>query len=325
MITIPENLWKSESILYEEILKRMSHCYFVDYSSKEDLNKCASEEFSRIRNVLCRYYDFNEEKYIDDNDGLSPFDAVRNDVEKEVCRRIRKDIHLTQLVRLRKSLTSKIEDAVIKHGGYIDMLYLTEQGDTEYEDSPIVVSNDDSAFRRYGGYEAATILNLYRNGSIHCTLNGESGENFEQPISAVQIEGLIEIAHWLEEYGFISSEEDDPYVCGECGSQDIQTQAWVNPNTHEYIGTTEEDRDDNWCDECEEHNYFCLKSEFEERMQTWWEETDFTAMERITGYRQDDFSPEDGYQEFVDVCNDWWHKKSYDERRAVWNEYHEHL
>lgn len=38
----------------------------------------------------------------------------------------------------------------------------------------------------------------------------------------------------------------------------------------------------------------------------WWANVSFDTMEEITGFRMADFSPEDGYQEFVDACNDWW-------------------
>ena len=41
----------------------------------------------------------------------------------------------------------------------------------------------------------------------------------------------------------------------------------------------------------------------------------------VTGYRQDDFSPEEGYQDFVDACNEWWKAKSYDEKRALFKEH----
>ena len=115
-------------------------------------------------------------------------------------------------------------------------------------------------------------------------------------------------------------EERDLIVCEECGSTEIQTQAWVDANTHEYIGETGIDRDDNWCNECEAHNYFCTKTEFVERMEAWWGDADFPTMERVTGYRQDDFSPEDGYQDFVDACNEWWKAQSYDEKRAIFKE-----
>lgn len=56
-------------------------------------------------------------------------------------------------------------------------------------------------------------------------------------------------------------------------------------------------------------------------MEAWWGDTDFPTMESVTGYRQDDFSPEDGYQDFVDACNEWWKAKSYDEKRAIFKEH----
>ncbi|WP_018667217.1 hypothetical protein [Bacteroides gallinarum] len=46
-------------------------------------------------------------------------------------------------------------------------------------------------------------------GKLLCTLNGEAGEDFDEPVENVQIEGLFEIAHWLEEYGFIAADVDD--------------------------------------------------------------------------------------------------------------------
>lgn len=54
----------------------------------------------------------------------------------------------------------------------------------------------------------------------------------------------------------------------------------------------------------------------------WWNNTPFWVMENITGYRQDNFSPEDGYQDFVDACDTWWDKLSFNEKRMVyldWN------
>ena len=111
-------------------------------------------------------------------------------------------------------------------------------------------------------------------------------------------------------------------VCEECGSDNIQTQAWVDPNTHAFIGTTGIDRDDNWCDECEEHLPFCTLKEFKERMQEWWQGLEFKEMEQVTGFRQATFSPEDGCREFVDVCEKWWNGKSYDEKRIIWKKFH---
>ncbi len=137
--------------------------------------------------------------------------------------------------------------------------------------------------------ENAAVYELFidGNGKLLCTLNGEAGEDFDEPIGQVQTEGLLEIAHWLEEHGFISADVNDDgiVVCEECGSDNIQTQAWVNPNARTFIGTTGIDRYDNWC-ECEDHQSFITLREFKERMQEWWDSLDENQMEQITGYRQ---------------------------------------
>lgn len=112
--------------------------------------------------------------------------------------------------------------------------------------------------------------------------------------------------------------EKDLYVCEECGSTSIQTQAWIDPNTYKYIDTTGIDRYDNWCDECMENIYFCKKSEFVERMETWWNNADLHTMEKVTGFQQDDFSPENDSHDFVNACQVWWNKKSYDKKRVIW-------
>lgn len=51
---------------------------------------------------------------------------------------------------------------------------------------------------------------------------------------------------------------------------------------------------------------------------SWWGNTDFREMERITGLRQSDFNPEAGYQAFVDACDEWWSGLSADEKIATW-------
>lgn len=43
-------------------------------------------------------------------------------------------------------------------------------------------------------------------------------------------------------------------VCEECGSQEIQTLMWVNPNTDELNGELScEDENNNWCEVCKRH------------------------------------------------------------------------
>jgi hypothetical protein len=52
----------------------------------------------------------------------------------------------------------------------------------------------------------------------------------------------------------------------------------------------------------------------------WWYSADFIVMQKITQFRQFDFNAEEGYQEFVDACDNYWEKLSIEERKAIWKE-----
>lgn len=43
--------------------------------------------------------------------------------------------------------------------------------------------------------------------------------------------------------------------CSECGSSDVQIQAWVDANTHEYESSVNNPLEiqDCWCNDCEDH------------------------------------------------------------------------
>lgn len=136
------------------------------------------------------------------------------------------------IVSIRKSLIEKIRYAVEKENNIIGTFYRNrgvhyrDSVSQGYESSPIVAVHNPGSYG-YGGYESATVYELLINGGgkLLCTLNGEAGEDFDEPIEHVQLEGLINIVHWLEEYGFIPDDTDDGniVVCDECGSTDIQT------------------------------------------------------------------------------------------------------
>lgn len=56
--------------------------------------------------------------------------------------------------------------------------------------------------------------------------------------------------------------------CAECGGTSIQTQAWVNPNTHEFydfMGV--DDNENNWCDDCEDHTELLTLQELWKRFE----------------------------------------------------------
>ena len=62
--------------------------------------------------------------------------------------------------------------------------------------------------------------------------------------------------------------------------------------------------------------------ESNEVLDSCWYKQDFQSMEKITGYTQSDFSSEEGYAEFVEQCDDWWEKKSNDEKNRIYEEHH---
>ena len=43
--------------------------------------------------------------------------------------------------------------------------------------------------------------------------------------------------------------------------------------------------------------------------------------EEITNFKQLEFNPEEGYQDFVDVCNNWWKNLSDERKKDYYNEY----
>jgi hypothetical protein len=53
----------------------------------------------------------------------------------------------------------------------------------------------------------------------------------------------------------------------------------------------------------------------------WFSATDFITLEKITGYKQDNFNSEDGYQDFVDVCERYWKALPKEDKLEKYKEY----
>lgn len=60
----------------------------------------------------------------------------------------------------------------------------------------------------------------------------------------------IKSSNDLQINGLLS--ENYRYVCSECGSTNIQVQAWVNANTNEYVSDLH-DSGECWCEDCMKH------------------------------------------------------------------------
>lgn len=201
-----------EDVLLQEMLKYIPALYFPENEEDDTIHTLAREEFSRVQNLMRLEYDTEE----DPNDSDSPFDAVEEEFEQAVYARIRIDPHIAQIVAIRQETIQKIREAVEKQNNIIGTFYQNrgihfqhESESEEYDTSPIVVTHNPN-YRVCVSYEANTVYELFidKTGKLLCTLNGEVGEDFDEPIEYIQVEGLIEIAHWLEEHGFI--EPDTP-------------------------------------------------------------------------------------------------------------------
>ena len=113
---------------------------------------------------------------------------------------------------------------------------------------------------------------------------------------------------------------NDPWRCEVCGSSDVQQQAWVDPSTGRVVSYNDCDRGDYWCEHCEEHEHLVRESELMKDIEEWWKQTDFETMEVITGLQQNDFDPADGFQAFVDACEEKWNTLSVEEKIHIWHE-----
>lgn len=151
-------------------------------------------------------------------------------------------IEKKQIDYIRGELVAQIRRAVEKQNGCISTFYKTNgehhtenETEEEYDTSPIVVThNTDISF--YGNFEAATLYDLFidkKDGGLKCTLNGEAGEDWDEPIENIQIEGLHNIAEWLVENGFDTDTEDETLYCAECGSADSESLLKVGRNVIE--------------------------------------------------------------------------------------------
>lgn len=59
----------------------------------------------------------------------------------------------------------------------------------------------------------------------------------------------------------------------------------------------------------------------ENKLNLWWNSLDFETMEKITNFCPYDFSEEDGYQDFVDACDEFWDELPYTEKLEIYEMY----
>jgi hypothetical protein len=240
-----------------------------------------------------------------------------------------------QLDNLREQLMQTIREAAGKGNGCIGTFYKNKgcryfirQTDEEYDDSPIVVAHIPD-ISTYGNFIAATVFDLYVDTELRlmCTLNGESGEDWDEPVENLMTDSLLCITDWLRENGFIPELPDNPYRCANCGSTNLQKTAWVRPNKDnafvDYFGE-ENDEEDQWCDDCEEHAEFLPEDKFLKEVTDWWKKLGIYAKEEISGLWLDEYEVnEAGKTEFQQDADKLWEGLSLEEKIEKWKTYKE--
>lgn len=192
--------------------------------------------------------------------------------------------------------------------------YRRDTDTEEYDSSPIVVTHNDS-FGTYGSYKAATVYELFfdERSRLRCTLNGEAGEDFDEPIEHIQIEGLLRVVEWLVEHGFVA---DDPWRCEECGSLAVQTNIWIDANTHEVI-VPAQNRSEHYCSDCCANVYLIRQSELLHNIRHWFDTAPPHALAYLSGYRPKDYADEALFRR---ACLEYWETLSINKKIAAWDE-----
>ena len=57
---------------------------------------------------------------------------------------------------------------------------------------------------------------------------------------------------------------DDTIVCEDCGSDQVQAKQWVWSNTGKLAATDNTERNDQWCEACQDHVCFISHKEYVE-------------------------------------------------------------
>lgn len=150
-----------------------------------------------------------------------------------------------------------------------------------------------------------------------------AAERFYSELSENNQKLLVERAVSLYDGKAFRKEPDDSkvLVCEECGSRQVEIQAWIDANTEMFVCDTAHDRDGKWCEGCKENVNFCSLEEFKQKMQVWWVGTDFGTLENITGLKETDHFPGNGSQAFADAVKKWWDSLDYDGKRDLYNKY----
>lgn len=109
------------------------------------------------------------------------------------------------LATIRGRVIFQIKKAVTDNGNCIGT-FLRNKGERYREsneqdmyDNPPIAIVYNKEYNTYGKAKAATVYDLFLNADnqLFLTLNGESGEDFDEPVTAISTESLVRILQWL--------------------------------------------------------------------------------------------------------------------------------
>lgn len=265
-----ENISKQQ--LFREITELMQPLYFPVPYEENNIQELAQQEYKLFCKVISARYGFDNDKYILAHNGHSLFDIVHDDVICELRSRMRRDSYLLQSETIRWHLVALVRQAVVRAGGCLGTCYknvgihhMEYSSADMYEDVPAVVFQSGMVCTA-GGYESAMLYDIYlaSDDILMCTLDDKYSSEYDIPFDTLLLESMLDIVHWLRFHSFLPDTDEPEWVCEECGSSEVETLAWVNPNEDnsfvDFFGT--DDRGNNWCHHCEEHTGLALFADY---------------------------------------------------------------
>ena len=265
-----ENISKQQ--LFREITELMQPLYFPVPYEENNIQELAQQEYKLFCKVISARYGFDNDKYILAHNGHSLFDIVHDDVICELRSRMRRDSYLLQSETIRWYLVALVRQAVVRAGGCLGTCYknvgihhMEYSSADMYEDVPAVVFQSGMVCTA-GGYESAMLYDIYlaSDDILMCTLDDKYSSEYDIPFDTLLLESMLDIVHWLRFHSFLPDTDEPEWVCEECGSSEVETLAWVNPNEDnsfvDFLGT--DDRGNNWCHHCEEHTGLALFADY---------------------------------------------------------------
>lgn len=256
-----ENIDKKQ--LFREITELMQPLYFPVSYDEENIWILCQQEYELSCKVISVKYGFDNDKYISDHDGHSPFHGIHDDVISELRSRMRRDPFLLQSEAIRQHLVTLVRQAVVRAGGCLGTFYrnvgvhhMEYDSEDMYDYAPAIVFSRGMACTA-GGYESAMLYDIYlaSDDRLMCTLDDKYSSEYDVPLDTLLLESLLEVVQWLRINHFLPDTDAPDWVCEECGSSDVETLAWVRPNENnsfvDYLGV--DNNDNNWCHHCEEH------------------------------------------------------------------------